>query len=825
MAEVEERPRQTPSTDLNHGANGVIATETTTRVSSTASTPPRSKQSPTAPSTPPAPNYPEILRKLPENLRKFFVRCYCATCSVQFGTVFNAWKRVNDSYFIPRHPFVHDIAQFATAGEPRAAHTGGELEGCTIQPLSCFSCDSIFAVKCLEAPDNKSQYQGCLLFKVTRMSIFCEVTEKPVAPNVVEELQAQPDGSDRFSPVDSAGTERQPNTVESPKHYLPYDPVASVGNSEENDSNNTGDHISREASELNVEADKSNESEEDGEPEEFEEIEQTQVRERSEPAEESDVIHRLQAISVYTMETLTKQKGDIDRISGVLDNVQSEMRNVRLLIEEVRREQQTRPMPPPPPAQPEGLPIETLEIFTENMTRIGQKANEVEGLKLQIELMKQRIKRIERISSTPVPQFTGEPYPLISPSVARDEFLSGSRVNGLELSQTPALNPRTPGLPAEVNNQAIAEPFTPAGDDQGQSTRSVRRLSSKRELSAMADPTLDSARKRLRSATRQGGIPVGEAEQVRNVEAEALIQPVNGNHTLSVPDVLTPQATDVVSHSIASGEAQGQAMASPATTGRRRGGARRGRGRRRYVSDPFVRTNGEDTEWTGFDDTANADTAKADTPTIHRRSSTRGGRGSRRGGATTLNGSHTLPRIRHSLGAVEPGAVILSNGVRLTKKGLPDMRGEAVRRRHAQRKLEREQEELAARERRLAGASGIEETIAVGKPPLAPKNEPASTYTNGAEAGQGASAQQPSRHSVLMAKIFPEGFEAQRRRQHLASQLFPSPALETRRAESAAVAAASSMAREAASAITAGNLGHGRERETEGQAEQAMQAD
>ncbi|KAI9845120.1 MAG: hypothetical protein M1838_001865 [Thelocarpon superellum] len=99
--------------------------------------------------------------------------------------------------------------------------------------------------------------------------------------------------------------------------------------------------------------------------------------------QDTDLRH-LQALAVQIADRLEHQRKDIDRVSDVVDMVQEGMQVFRDFMMETR-------------SRTEMLSdlSEDAELLTSNMAKVWRKANEIEGLVLQVEMMKHRIRRLE----------------------------------------------------------------------------------------------------------------------------------------------------------------------------------------------------------------------------------------------------------------------------------------------------------------------------------------------------------------------------------------------------------------------------------------------
>ncbi|KAK4890235.1 hypothetical protein LTR27_010996 [Elasticomyces elasticus] len=106
-------------------------------------------------------------------------------------------------------------------------------------------------------------------------------------------------------------------------------------------------------------------------------------------------LHRLQAqVSLNTsmLESHRRQVGDVEQAVGRL---QQEMGNVVAVLHEMRAELHARPQVMEAARHDSG----DMDVLTSQIASVTSKANEVDGLKMQVELMKNRMKRFEEHGS------------------------------------------------------------------------------------------------------------------------------------------------------------------------------------------------------------------------------------------------------------------------------------------------------------------------------------------------------------------------------------------------------------------------------------------
>lgn len=141
---------------------------------------------------------------------------------------------------------------------------------------------------------------------------------------------------------------------------------------------------------------------------------------------------------------------EIRVIGEAVAMMQAEMRRMVETMEAFRRELYSRPPAGPPPPRGE-VPDETLEMFSDQLQGAIRKANEVDELKVQLELLKRKVGRSSTVESSPA---TGHPY----------SAQQQTPVHSTPLSQH-AMPPIVPHLgmprPPQPPHAAFVQPYTP----------------------------------------------------------------------------------------------------------------------------------------------------------------------------------------------------------------------------------------------------------------------------------------------------------------------------------------------------------------------------
>lgn len=183
------------------------------------------------------------------------------------------------------------------------------------------------------------------------------------------------------------------------------------------------------------------------------------------PPPQDGIISQLQSslqsqLHVHS-QILEEQRQEIDsqrhrlaRIDGIIESFQHEQRNLYAMIDEVRHEVRSRG---PNPDHPD---TREVDILTEQVQHIGAKANEIEGLRMQLNILRNQVRRLERhgspvagaVESTGHEQIIGGHMPSVPPFVTNTPSATEPRQ---VLYQTPA----DARLPAPiVANPELSEP-------------------------------------------------------------------------------------------------------------------------------------------------------------------------------------------------------------------------------------------------------------------------------------------------------------------------------------------------------------------------------
>lgn len=210
-------------------------------------------------------------------------------------------------------------------------------------------------------------------------------------------------------------------------------------------------------------------------------------------------VSRLQTQVSYNTSMLESHRRQIADVEQAIGRLQGEMGNVHGMLSEIRAELRARPANVEPVRHDSG----DLDVLAGQIASVTNKANEVDGLRMQVELMKNRIRRFEEQGSpsaagqrpgtssthhelyeaTPAPHQQPPPHPSLPPMRTGSAMSPpGERLHGMHappvlLSQGsasfhPPPEPRTlpsehPSTQSSAPGFRIAEPLPPPSSLSG----------------------------------------------------------------------------------------------------------------------------------------------------------------------------------------------------------------------------------------------------------------------------------------------------------------------------------------------------------------------
>lgn len=199
--------------------------------------------------------------------------------------------------------------------------------------------------------------------------------------------------------------------------------------------------------------------------------------------EETDQFRR------WTEVAIEEQKADIERISASVQRIETDMQSFKDFMTVVRKELSIRPTNIELDSirasitetidrrQGVALSSEDLELMTDSISKISSRVSEVDTLKLEVQLLKSRIKRFEENESRAAEITRSEPRPLsVRPLVEQLQRAAASadnsptqhdlhaakrrRISGQDISESPSLNARSASCvakPSRLSNVQVAD--------------------------------------------------------------------------------------------------------------------------------------------------------------------------------------------------------------------------------------------------------------------------------------------------------------------------------------------------------------------------------
>ena len=94
----------------------------------------------------------------PELESQDVVSGFCV-CGNVLCTYLNAWLQISTTYFTYEYPELYTEQGLVPTHPPRSGSKDSELEGCTMLPLNCKTCNVTVGVKCIEAAAGRLKYK------------------------------------------------------------------------------------------------------------------------------------------------------------------------------------------------------------------------------------------------------------------------------------------------------------------------------------------------------------------------------------------------------------------------------------------------------------------------------------------------------------------------------------------------------------------------------------------------------------------------------------------------------------------------------------------
>ena len=477
-------------------------------------------------------------------------------------------------------------------------------------------------------------------------------------------------------------------------------------------------------------------------------------------------VARLKAVSAETSIELEAQRRDINRVSAAARRMEEDIGQIKELMQKIRPEAVSRSTSTGI-SRREGVeyPVEELELLTANITSIGAKANEIEGLKLEFEMMKRRIKRMEDAQIATQSTSTLAAFPQQVPGTTPDaritrllgEFSQRKRTQSLPHSdQSEKSNADQPGLrPSENGRADRSHSESRSSEDLG--TQYERPRSSTLDEPISSNERSETDADQVSELGQDGPEDRTEDQNVKRTGSALFVTPAKRHapkateqfFSYDVPIIDNSQDDDYTPHSRAT-VGRGASASPRVRGGRLRGRGRGGRPRTSLSLRQYGTPEWEKPDWA--DPSSNKEKSTG-SETVNRRA----GGVSRRG---TGGGSYSEPRRAQAQANTDrtPSPQENTEVFRLTPRSTGE--GNATIRPRDQRQRDSEGYLLTAKGTR-DGRSKFWKDVGQGLKPN--PNPKVSEDKKDANAG---------RHAKIMQQIFPDGVEEGKRRSNLAQQLF-----------------------------------------------------
>lgn len=278
--------------------------------------------------------------------------------------------------------------------EQGGIHPGGEglLENSYLQDLACKNCNVLLGLRC-EATTSAVLQKNQLILKLPNMSIVAEgggqaslVVKRtmPIAQSPSTK-STQRDAGARSPDTRTMAAPSAPSQSQPPPSQAPHAQMQAPGQFS---------------------------------PAQQQQLQSQFVNGHTQPAmAHPDPVRELQQFAAWASTTLENTDRAILRMGNAINNIEKDMRNFNVMLGEMRNELLARPsardiaairselqvLRESAPGVPNGvkgpkLAVDEFEVLTENMSRISEKANAVDDLKMQVDFLKSRTKRLEEVA-------------------------------------------------------------------------------------------------------------------------------------------------------------------------------------------------------------------------------------------------------------------------------------------------------------------------------------------------------------------------------------------------------------------------------------------
>ncbi|KAI9764639.1 MAG: hypothetical protein M1840_008136 [Geoglossum simile] len=161
-------------------------------------------------------------------------------------------------------------------------------------------------------------------------------------------------------------------------------------------------------------------------------------------------LDRVQTFCVYASELVDTQREDINRVSAAVERIESELKSFRELLGEMNGKLRAIPRE----RKPNGIASEEIDLLTSSVGEIGRKTNEIDTLKLELAMMKSKVKRLE--NALHLQNSTSPPHRATTDNKLAQASLPHSPLSSKEHSQ-PNVPVRRAGPTTEASAAKVRE--------------------------------------------------------------------------------------------------------------------------------------------------------------------------------------------------------------------------------------------------------------------------------------------------------------------------------------------------------------------------------
>ncbi|PHH63788.1 hypothetical protein CDD81_5445 [Ophiocordyceps australis] len=121
------------------------------------------------------------------------VSCKCVECDALIGRVANLWTQIGKKYMVHGQA-VETVFCVATSGSIRQGDSGTLVGGCQLQDAQCQECEASLGQKCLQSPRNHVLADGQIIFRIASLVLRPAADMRRTAePNMTRVLKLKAD--------------------------------------------------------------------------------------------------------------------------------------------------------------------------------------------------------------------------------------------------------------------------------------------------------------------------------------------------------------------------------------------------------------------------------------------------------------------------------------------------------------------------------------------------------------------------------------------------------------------------------------------------------